>query len=641
MTSMRRTVVLEKIINTRTHPLLLGLLVASALAANAAEQSPSEQDQRTYSPYVGRDYPQNVYFGDTHLHTNISLDAYGDGNYKHGPDAAYRFAKGEVLEGHDDVPVRISRPLDFLMVADHSEYLGLVPAIAAGNERLRATQAGARWGEMWDEGKTAEVFGEFIIDATSNQPRLEDEEFSRSVWVDQIIAAAEAHNDPGTFTALIGYEYSPFPDGDNLHRVVVFRDGAEKANQVLPFSAFDSENPEDLWAYLANYEEETGGRVLAIPHNANLSNGRLFALQDFHGNPLTREYAEERMRWEPLYEVTQMKGDSETHPVVSPTDDFAEFERWDRANLAGLKASTDEMKPFEYARPALKNGLALTEQLGVNPFKFGMIGATDSHTSYSNAEEDNYLGKYAIGTPAKERWKKIFGEGVPNRVTDVYEWETSMSGLAAVWATENTREALFEAMMRKEVYATTGPRMRVRLFAGFDLEPADAYDQDAVAIGYEKGVPMGGDLPATTDDRAPTFLVMAMKDPDGANLDRIQIVKGWLDDEGELHERIYDVAASDAREIDDGGDVSSAVGSTVDLETATYSNTIGDAALLAGWTDPDFDYRELAFYYARVVQIPTPRWTAYDVVRLGADMPDNVPMVLQERAYTSPVWYTP
>jgi len=598
-----------------------------------------QAEEKPYSPYVGRDFPQNVYFGDTHLHTNISLDAYGDGNRNIGPDGAYRYAKGEEIEGHDGVPVRISRPLDFLMVADHAEYLGIVPAIANGDETLRATEAGANWGKLMDEDKWGEVFGEFIIDVTSNKPRIESPEFTRSVWHD-IIDAAETHNDPGKFTAIIGYEYSPFPDGDNLHRVVVFRDGAEKTRQVVPFSSFDSTNPEDLWDYLEAYEEKTGGQVLAIPHNANLSNGRLFSLKTYEGDPMTREYAERRMRWEPLYEATQMKGDSETHPVVSPDDAFADFESWDRANLGMLKESTPELKPFEYARPALKNGLAMEQELGVNPFKFGMIGSTDSHTSFSNAEEDNYLGKYAVATPSKDRWKKLMGEGIPGRVTDMYEWETSMSGLAAVWATENTRAALWDAMKRKEVYATTGPRMRVRMFGGFELTKIDAFSKDMAAIGYDKGVPMGGSLFDAPEGTKPTFLIAALRDPDGANLDRVQIVKGWLDTDGGVHERVYDVAVSDGRDIIDGK-VTTDVGSTVNLETASYTNTIGDAALITGWTDPEFDPKIDTFYYARVLEIPTPRWTAYDVVRLGSVMPKEARMVLQERAYTSPIWYAP
>jgi hypothetical protein len=611
----------------------------TTISAIALMTSSAFAQDKAYSPYVGRDFPNSVYFGDTHLHTNISLDSYGDGNRTLGPREAYGFAKGQETKGHDGKLVRISRPLDFLMVADHAEYLGIVPGIANGDKGLRATKTGAAWGKLMDEDKWGEVFGEFIIDVTSNKPRIKSPEFTKTVW-DDIIAAAEENNEPGKFTALIGYEFSPFPDGDNLHRVVVFRDDADKTGQVVPFSAFDSNNPEDLWAYLAAYEKKTGGRVLAIPHNANLSNGRLFSLQTFEGNPLTREYAKTRMRWEPLYEVTQMKGDSETHPVVSPKDPFADFESWDRANLAMLKKSTPEVKPFEYARPALKNGLAQAAAIGVNPFKFGMIGSTDSHTSYSSAEEDNYLGKYAIGTPSPDRWKKIMAEGVPDRVTDVLEWETSMSGLAGVWATENTREAIWDAMKRKEVYATTGPRMTVRLFGGWDFKAADAFRNDLPAIGYKKGVPMGGDLTAAPKGKAPSFLVAAMRDPDGANLDRIQMVKGWLDAKGAVHERVYDVAVSDGRKIFKGKAIKK-VGTTVDLKSATYANSIGDTYLSATWSDPDFDPALSAFYYLRVIEIPTPRWTAYDEVRFKIKMPKEVTRVLQERAYTSPIWYTP
>jgi hypothetical protein len=611
----------------------------TTISAIALMTSSAFAQDKAYSPYVGRDFPNSVYFGDTHLHTNISLDSYGDGNRTLGPREAYGFAKGQETKGHDGKLVRISRPLDFLMVADHAEYLGIVPGIANGDKGLRATKTGAAWGKLMDEDKWGEVFGEFIIDVTSNKPRIKSPEFTKTVW-DDIIAAAEENNEPGKFTALIGYEFSPFPDGDNLHRVVVFRDDADKTGQVVPFSAFDSNNPEDLWAYLAAYEKKTGGRVLAIPHNANLSNGRLFSLQTFEGNPLTREYAKTRMRWEPLYEVTQMKGDSETHPVVSPKDPFADFESWDRANLAMLKKSTPEVKPFEYARPALKNGLAQAAAIGVNPFKFGMIGSTDSHTSYSSAEEDNYLGKYAIGTPSPDRWKKIMAEGVPDRVTDVLEWETSMSGLAGVWATENTREAIWDAMKRKEVYATTGPRMTVRLFGGWDFKAADAFRNDLPAIGYKKGVPMGGDLTAAPKGKAPSFLVAALRDPDGANLDRIQMVKGWLDAKGAVHERVYDVAVSDGRKIFKGKAIKK-VGTTVDLKSATYANSIGDTYLSATWSDPDFDPALSAFYYLRVIEIPTPRWTAYDEVRFKIKMPKEVTRVLQERAYTSPIWYTP
>ena len=610
--------------------------------AAAPSTTAEVRDVRPYSPAVGRDFPTNVYFGDTHLHTSISLDAFGDGNTKVGPDEAYRFAKGETVIGDDGMANRMARPLDFLMVADHAEYMGLVPGLAVKDPTLMANPEGARWAEMIAEGKLAShVFGEFIQDATSNSPRMVEPEFEMSVW-ERIIDAAEAHNDPGKFTALIGYEYSPFPTGDNMHRVVVFRDGKQKAIQVRPFGAFDSENPEDLWKWLQAYEDKTGGSILAIPHNGNISSGRMFSLQSLSGNPLTREYAETRMRWEPLYEVTQYKGDGETHPYLSPDDEFADFEPWDKANLGMLDLHKDEYFKTEYARSALQLGLQQQEELGANPFKFGMIGATDSHTGFAEAAEDNFLGKYSVSSPNpnnKDRWKKLWPP-VKDPVATMSGWESQSAGYAAVWATDNTREALWDAMKRKEVYATTGPRMRVRMFGGFDFVNDDAFRNDMAAIGYAKGVPMGGDLTRAPDGAAPTFLLAAAMDPDGANLDRIQIIKGWLDANGQVHESIFDVAVSDGRAVVDGK-VSKAVGSTVDVDTATYANTIGDAMLAAWWSDPDFDPALKAFYYARVIEIPTPRWTAYDQVRFGIKMPDEVPMVLQERAYTSPIWYTP
>jgi hypothetical protein len=596
----------------------------------------------SYSPYVGQDFPKNVYFGDTHLHTSISLDAYGDGNTTVGPDEAYRWAKGEIVASDDGMPTRISRPLDFLMVADHAEYLGLVPGLARKDPLLLQDPEGARWAKMIEEGKLAsEVFSEFILDVTGNKPRMNNPEFTMNIWK-SIIDAAEVHNEPGKFTAFIGYEYSPFPNGNNLHRVVVFKDGKNKTGQVLPFSSFDSQNPEDLWAYLENYEKKTGGSVFAIPHNGNISGGRMFSLMDFVGNPLTRDYAEKRMRWEPIYEVTQYKGDGETHPYLSPDDQFADFETWDKANLAMLEAHKDEYYRYEYARSALQLGLQQDSKLGTNPFKFGMIGATDSHTGFAQTAEDNFLGKYGVASPNpknKNRWKKVWPP-VEGTVAKMSGWESQSAGLAAVWATENTRAAIFDAMKRKEVYATTGPRMTVRMFGGFDFTAVEAQRSDMVAIGYAKGVPMGGDLTNAQLGKSPTFLLAAAKDPNGANIDRIQVIKGWLDNKGKVQEMIYDVAASDDRKIVDGKSTQK-VGSTVDLVTATYTNSIGDAQLFAWWEDPDFDPAIRSFYYARVVEIPTPRWTAFDEVRFEIKMDPEVTRVLQERAYTSPIWYTP
>jgi len=618
------------------------VIAVSLLTIPMLSTAAQKTKNSSYSPYVGQDLPKNVYFGDTHLHTSVSLDAFGDGNTKVGPDEAYRWAKGKIVASDDGMPTRISRPLDFLMVADHAEYLGLVPGLAQKDPLLLKDPEGARWAKMIEEGKLAsEVFSEFIIDVTGNKPRMNNPEFSMNIWK-SIIDAAEVHNEPGKFTAFIGYEYSPFPNGNNLHRVVVFKDGKNKTDQVLPFSSFDSQNPEDFWAYLEKYEEKTGGSVLAIPHNGNISGGQMFALVDFVGNPLTRDYAEKRMRWEPLYEVTQYKGDGETHPFLSPDDQFADFETWDKANLAMLEAHKDEYYRTEYARSALQLGLQQDSQLGANPFKFGMIGATDSHTGFAQTAEDNFLGKYGVASPNpknKNRWKKVWPP-VEGTVAKMNGWESQSAGLAAVWATENTREAIWDAMKRKEVYATTGPRMTVRMFGGFDFTAVEAQRNNMVAIGYAKGVPMGGDLMNAPQGKAPTFLLLAAKDPDGANLDRVQVIKGWLDSKGKVHEKIYDVAVSDDREIVDG-QTTQKVGSTVDLATATYTNSIGDAQLFAWWADPDFDPAFKSFYYARVIEIPTPRWTAFDEVRFGIKMDPEVTRVLQERAYTSPIWYTP
>jgi hypothetical protein len=439
---------------------------------------------------------------------------------------------------------------------------------------------------------------------------------------------------------MIGFEWTSTPKGDNLHRVVVFRDGADKAGRTQPFSLFDSQDPEDLWAHLADYEEKTGGQAIAIPHNGNLSNGLMFSDKIHSGDPMTRDYAERRIRWEPIMEISQIKGDGETHPLLSPEDEFADYETWDVSNIDGSSAKEDWMLKYEYGRSALKVGLELGKELGANPYKFGITAASDTHTALATTREENYFGKYAQTEPSPKRHGR---EVIPadDPAFRVMTSQEVASGLTAVWARENTREALFDAMKRKEVYATTGTRIRVRVFGGWDFTPEETSRPGFAAQGYRRGVPMGGSLHDAPEGGAPSFMIRALRDPDGANLDRIQVVKGWLDGNDELHERIYDIAVSDDRSIGADGRCRDAVGNTVDVSKATFTNTIGEALLTAHWADPDFDPEEHAFYYVRVLEIPTPRWTTYDAAYFGIDLPDNVPATIQDRAYTSPIWYTP
>jgi hypothetical protein len=465
----------------------------------------------------------------------------------------------------------------------------------------------------------------------------------KDTWA-KTIEAAETYNDPGHFTAFIGYEWtSQVPPGQNLHRVVIYRDDATKASQTVPATTYSpqgSTDPEYLWKLLQAYEDKTGGQVLAIAHNGNLSNGLMFPLiNPVDGKPLTPEYAETRARWEPLYEVTQIKGDGETHPFLSPNDEFADFGTWDKGNLNLSEPKTDDMLQHEYARTALELGLQLEDELGTNPYKFGMIGSTDSHTALSTADDDNFFGKHAGSEPSPQRMEHPFAKFGD---LEILGWETLASGYAGVWARENTREALFDAMQRKEVYGTTGPRMLVRFFGGWDFESSDASTRQPAAVGYQKGVPMGGDLSQAPAGKSPTFLVAALKDPIGANLDRVQIVKGWQDGKGKLHERVYDVAVSDGRDIGSDGRCKTPVGNTVDVANANWTNSIGDTEMITVWKDPDFDRGQRAFYYVRVIEIPTPRWTAYDAKYFGLeDVDPEITMVTQERAYTSPIWYTP
>jgi hypothetical protein len=466
----------------------------------------------------------------------------------------------------------------------------------------------------------------------------------KSTW-ERIVKAAEDYNDPGQFTALIGYEWTSTLNGNNLHRNVLYRDGGDKAVQMMPYTTTPpsgSADPMDLWKWMTQYEEKTGGEVLALAHNGNMSNGIMFPVDaQYTGRKLDKKYVQERIKWEPLYEITQIKGDGEAHPLLSPNDEFADYETWDFGNIVPgnmVIAKEDHMLAREYAREALKNGLVLEKKFGTNPYKMGFMGATDSHTGLATAQEDNFFGKHSGYEPDPNRMNHLFMQSTRGKM---YSWGQVAAGLGGVWATENTREAIYDAMKRKEVYGTTGSRIRVRFFGGWDYTETDFNSREPAFAGYQKGVPMGGDLSKAPKDKAPTFMVYALRDPIGGNLDRIQIIKGWLDKDGKTHERIYDVVVSDGRKIGKDGRCKTPVGNTVDVKTASFTNTIGDSELGAVWKDPDFDLKQKALYYARVIEIPTPRWTTIDAFRFGITIPKGAPVSTQERAYTSPIWYTP
>jgi len=636
---------------------LLGVVILASLLhpSPASSQVPPPPDGRealadvypgkAYSPYAGRGFASQVFWGDTHLHTAYSMDAGAFGN-RLGLDEAYRFARGEEVKTATGLRARLSRPLDFLVVADHSDNMGFFPDLFEGQAHILSNPTGKDWYDrvMAGEGVgvALELIGKFsqgtFPEALIYGP---DSKPYKSAWA-QTVAAAESYNDPGQFTAFIGYEWTSLVKGNNMHRVVIYRDGGDKGGQMVPFTTYPplgSINPRDLWKWLARYEEKTGGDVLAIAHNGNLANGIMFPLEaQYDGAVLDEEYVSRRARWEPLYEVTQIKGDGEAHPFLSPDDEFADYETWAVGNLDVSEAKTDDMLAGEYAREALKRGLAIEARLGVNPYQFGMIGSTDSHTSLATAQEDNFFGKHSGYEPSPERMAHPF---MTNETGTIYAWQQVASGLAAVWARENSREALFDAMERKEVYATTGSRMSVRFFGGWDFTDQDLNSRQPAFTGYAKGVPMGGELAAKPDGTAaPSFMVYALRDAVGANLDRIQIIKGWLDGSGTSQEKVYDVAWSGDRKVGGDGKLPP-VGNTVDVKNANWTNTIGAAELGAVWSDPDFAVGQKAFYYARVIEIPTPRWSTYDAFRFGIPVPEGAPTSTQERAYTSPIWYAP
>jgi Protein of unknown function (DUF3604) len=588
--------------------------------------------------------PERVYWGDTHLHTSNSVDAFGFG-VRLGSEEALRFARGEEVTSSTGIKTKLAQPLDFLVIADHSDGLGVTKAIYDAPRLLIRDPLLRRWHDLMHEGPdgsmkaTAELID--MVARGTLPPALTDpqrqKENSRTIW-NAHSKIVERYNEPGKFTAFMGFEYTLMRGGDNLHRVVMFRDGKKEADKVLPFSSLTGTSVEMLWDYMENYERVTGGKALAIPHNSNLSNGLMFELTGPSGGPMTAEYARKRAAREPVVEVTQIKGDSEAHPFLSPNDEFAEFgdAGWDLGNLTMEAKKTSTMLAGEYVREALKRGLAIEARTGVNPYKFGMIGATDSHTALATGDENNFFGKHSAVEPRADRATQ--GQNLGSR-PGRFGWHYLAGGYAGVWAKANTRAAIFDAMMRREVYATTGPRIQVRFFGGWDFTVADL-KPNMVKAGYSRGVPMGADLKPGTA-KAPSFIVSALKDPMGGNLDRAQIVKGWVDGAGKLHERIFDVVWSEPERRKMTAGKLTPVGDTVNLARATYTNNIGAPELMTVWTDPEFNPRVKAFYYVRVLEIPTPTWPAYDAVRFKVKMPVQVRLKAQERAYTSPIWYTP
>ncbi len=624
----------------------LAILAITALATVA---SASEVVVKPYSPYADRDYPNNVYWGETHIHSALSADA-GGGGTKLMPRDLYRFARGEEVQSNTGQPVKLRRPYDFFGVTEHTDGMGVITDIINGAPNIMSDKQGKKFNEAFNQGGEAaqqasyqliELFAQGKLSPALNyQPGNPG---YKTTW-ETLVNTAEEFNEPHHFTALIAYEWTSLTAGNNLHRNVFFRDGPERALQVLPFTMTPpqgSPNPRELWKWMQDYEDRTGGRVLAIPHNGNLSNGIMFPMQDDFddGASFDSEYTKTRQKWERLVEIGQTKGDSETHPLLSPDDEFADYETWDMGNLDLTAKKTPDMLPGEYTRSALKRGLQLQEQTGSNPFKLGFVGGSDIHTGLSTNDDDNFFGAFAYQEPSKDRAMKLAKQNEKLGI-GYSTWFYASPGPTAVWARHNTRAAIWDAMQRREVYATTGPRIRVRFFGGWDFNDQDIRSRNIADEGYGRGVPMGADLNAGPQGSAPTFMAQALRDPDGANLDRIQIIKGWLDGDGNAHEKVYDVAWSGDRVPDEKGKLPP-VGDTVDLSVPTWSNSIGTGQLVAVWTDPDFDPALKAFYYARVIEIPTPRWTAYDMVRYGLEVPVEVPLKTQERAYTSPIWYQP
>ena len=594
-------------------------------------------------------FPERVYWGDTHLHTSNSVDAFAFGN-RLDPETALRFASGEEVTSSTGIKAKLARPLDFLVIADHAEGLGATKALYDAPRLLISDPTLLRWYDLMHEGTkgslqaTAEMLDARAhnkLPAGLNDPAKAAAR-THKIW-NESLTTVDSYNDPGKFTAFFGFEYTLMQGGNNLHRNVIFRDGIDQVSQIDPLDPTTELWPDKLWDYMDAYQAKTGGKVLAIPHNSNLSNGLMFMLTDPSGGPISAEYARRRAAHEPVVEITQIKGDSEAHPFLSANDEFAGYGTagWELNNLLG----TQPTKPGDYAgsyvREALKRGLLIEQRTGVNPYKFGVIGSTDAHTSLATSDENNYFGKHTGVEPSATRATAPQNLG---SATGRFGWNYLASGYAAVWATSNSRAAIFDAMLRREVYGTTGPRITVRFFGGWTFKPDDL-KSDWVKAGYARGVPMGGTLaphpPSTPGSGAPSFIVSALKDPLDGNLDRLQVIKGWTDKAGQAHEKVFDVVWSAMDQRRPVGGKVPAVGDTVDIAKATFTNTIGAPDLSAVWTDPEFDPSVRAFYYVRVLMIPTPSWIDYDMVKFNLTLEPKLPLKQQERGYTSAIWYNP
>jgi len=600
--------------------------------ANKSESAPAKSLQSK----VERNPNKNLYWGDTHLHTNYSSDAFLFGTIMASPDEAFRFAKGEVMTyPPTGKKIKINRPLDFLVVTDHAEGLGTMLKARNKDKLLMSTVAGQRLAKIVEGRPGIPMFLKWLRAKNLGESGLTEIDTGKvmtSIWQEHN-QFADDHNEPGQFSAFIGWEWTSTLNGNNLHRVLFTPQDASVANQFLPYSATHSSNPEDLWAWLEETTEKYGVDLVSIPHNSNVSGGLMFPDEkDSKGNAIDISYAKTRAKWEPVVEITQIKGTSEAHPKFSPTDEFANFELWDillKSN-GGNKASRSNPQRADFVRYALQDGMKMEETLGENPYKFGLIGSSDTHTALSSVEEDNFTGKNLMDGGAdnkSESW-----------IYDIKHLDFSAAGYAAVWAESNTRRDIYDAFIRKEVYGTTGSRMQLRVFGGFDYTQEDVEGADYVDVGYQKGVPMGSDV-NQANGKPLKLLIHASKDPKGANLDRIQVVKSWREN-GNTKEQIYDAVWSGDRKLSAAGKLSP-IDNTVNLKDGTYQNSIGEAELATVWEDPSFDADQRAVYYVRVLEIPTPRYSTLAAVKLGEDPWAGAETVIQERAYSSPIWYTP